>query len=178
MTQDLQQQIRERYIGEYIADAGAKKPGITGKIWRGVKQFRDDLALVKRGNREAYGMIAVLGPVGVFIGTVAAFGAAPVLGVALLAAEIGFAASYAAADLQVRREASQAIARDIADGKLDARFKDDMQNKTAPETQPPKLPAGGATAAQFAACAECAAPETDPVPPVRGIERPHGRNFG
>ncbi|MDF3025427.1 MAG: hypothetical protein K0R10_2788 [Alphaproteobacteria bacterium] len=36
----------------------------------------------------------------------------------------------------------------------------------------------GQTAAPFAACAECAAPEADPMPPVRGIERPHGRNFG
>ena len=37
---------------------------------------------------------------------------------------------------------------------------------------------GGQAAAAFAACAECAATEADSLPPVRGIERPHGRNFG
>lgn len=174
MTEDIKEQIRDRYIGEYIADAGAKKPGILGKIWRSARSVKEHLDVVKKADPQAHALLYVVGAVLLLSG----IGGAPVFTGIVVAAAAGYAGGLIRANAQVRSEASLAIARDIEDGKLDARFKADTQNKTAPDMPLSKLPAGGQAAAQFAACAECAAPEADPMPVTRGVERPHGRNFG
>jgi hypothetical protein len=175
MTQDLTQQIRDRYIGEYIADTGANKPGILGKIWRSARSIKEHLDAVKKADPQAHALIYV----GAAVMMLSLLGGAPAVGVAVVAAGIGYTGGLIRANAEVRREADAAITRDIADGKLDTRFAADTQK---PGLQPQQLstavPERGVAASQFAACAECAAPEADPLPPVRGIERPHGRNFG
>lgn len=174
MAQDIKQEIRDRYIGEYIADAGAKKTGILGKIWRNARSIKEHMDVLKKAEPQAHALVYVIGTVLLL----SSFGGAPIMGMLVVAAAAAYTGGLLRANAEVRGEASAAIARDIDDGKLDARFKADTATKTAPDMQPPKLPAGGQAAAQFAACAECATPEADPLPPLRGIERPHGRNFG
>lgn len=176
MTQDIKEQIRDRYIGEYIADAGAKKPGILGKIWRSARSIREHLDAVKNADPQAHALIYV----GTAVMMLSLLGGAPIMGTMVLAAGIGYTGGLIRANAEVRSEAREAIARDIADGKLDARFKQDTETKPAPELQPAasSVPERGVAAAQFGACAECA-PVTEPLlPPTRGIERPHGSNFG
>lgn len=174
MTQDIKQEIRGRYIGEYIADAGAKKPGILGKIWRSARSIKEHMDVLKKAEPQAHALVYVIGAVLLLSG----IGGAPIFTSLVVAAGAGYAGGLIRANAQVHRDASSAIARDIDDGKLDARFKADTQNKTGPEMPLSKLPAGGTAAAQFAACAECTAPEAGPLPVTRGVERPHGRNFG
>ncbi len=99
------------------------------------------------------------------------------MGAVIVAAGAGYVGGLIRANAEVRSDALAAIARDIDDEKLDARFKADTADKIAPDSQLSKLPAAGQAAAQFVACAECAT-GAEPLPPTRGIERPHGRNFG
>lgn len=174
MTQGINEQIRDRYIGEYIADAGANKPGILGKIWRSARSIKEHLDAVKKADPQAHALIYV----GAAVMMLSLLGGAPAVGVAVVAAGIGYTGGLIRANGEVRRDADAAITRDIADGKLETRFAVDTQNQSLLPQQVSALPERGAAASQFAACAECTAPEADPMPPVRGIERPHGRNFG
>lgn len=174
MTQDIKEQIRDRYIAEYIADAGAKKPGILGKIWRNARSIKEHLDVLKKAEPQAHALVYVIGAVLLLSG----MGGAPVFTAVVIAAGAGYVGGLIRANCEVRSEASAAIARDIEDGKLGARFKAETSAKIPPDAQLSKLPAGGLAAAQFTACAECAAPEAESLPPARGIERPHGRHFG
>lgn len=174
MTQGINEQIRDRYIGEYIADAGAKKPGILGKIWRSARSIKEHLDAVKKADPQAHALLYV----GAAVMMLSLFGGAPAIGVAVVAAGIGYTGGLVRANGEVRREAGAAITRDIADGKLETRFAGDTQNQGVQPQQISTLPQRGQAAAQFAATADGATPEADPLPAMRGVERPHGRNFG
>ncbi len=80
----------------------------------------------------------------------------------------------------VRREAWDTISKDIDDGKLSDRFKTEVLDVRARELEQKaaSLPAKGAVVSQFAASAESGGSEPEPMVVTRGIERPHGRNFG
>ncbi|MBL8713278.1 MAG: hypothetical protein JNM12_10290 [Alphaproteobacteria bacterium] len=174
MTQDTNEQIRDRYIGEYIADAGANKPGILGKIWRSARSIKEHLDVVKKADPQAHALLYV----GAAVMMLSLLGGAPAIGVAVVAAGIGYTGGLVRANGEVRREAETALTRDIADGTLAARFAADTQKPGLQPQQISTLQQRGQAAAQFAATADSAAPEADPLPAMRGIERPHGRNFG
>lgn len=181
MTQDIKSEIRNQYIGEYMDAAGAKKPGLLGKIWRGVQTFEN--AVNRWEKEQSWKMpVTMLGvPIVLAYGVIGSFMAAPLLGIAAVAGLAGYVGSYLRADVQVRREAWDAVTRDIDDGKLSERFKTEVLDIRARELEQKtaNLPTKGAAVSQFSASVGLAAETPEALlPPVRGIERPHGRNFG
>ncbi|MDI1227314.1 MAG: hypothetical protein PSY14_06490 [bacterium] len=180
MTKDIKSEIRDQYINEYMDAAGAKKTGFLGKLWRGAMKI--DTAM-KKWNDESqlkYNAFMVTGSVLPTVLLLGAFAVNPLLGLAVLAGAATTIVTFLRADVLVRREAWDTITKDIDDGKLSDRFKTDVLDLRSRELEQKvaSLPVKGAAIAQFAASAEAGASEPEPMVVARGIERPHGRNFG
>ena len=176
MTQDIKSQIRDQYINEYLEAAGAQKQGFFGKIWRGAMKL--DAAAAKLQKEPSWKTPLLL--VGVPMVMAVSLFAAPAVFLGAIGVGAVMTAGFLRADVLVRREAWDNVTRDVDAGLLSDRFKTDVLDKRAAEIelQRASLPVKGAVVVQFAASAESGGYEAETPFVTRGIERPHGRNFG
>ncbi len=176
MTKDIKAEIRDQYINEYVESAGAQKQGIFGKIWRGAMKL--DAAMARLQKEPSWKTPLLM--VGLPMGLAISLFAAPTVFLGVIGTAAALTVSFLRADVLVRRDAWNNVTRDIDAGLLSDRFTVDVLDKRAAEIelQRASLPVKGAAVTQFAASAASGGYEPEPLATTRGIERPHGRNFG